>query len=457
VNRNPTISGYTDDQPADDARAASRWSSMSNWFLAWTGNLKAALSSTWWFGAYFFLLAMVIILTFLIYTQVFVVEAMNRDTRHTIKQYAFAFSMATRDTVVIRPGAELDVIFETIQRTDFPVVITDNGGYPHYWRNVGVAPDNRSIDALIQVAQIAKRLDNENLPFPFSMPTKKDLESGNIISEARILHFGHSELMRRLSWLPWVTICILALLVGVGYAGFRHIKNSEQRSLWVGMARETAHQLGTPLSSLYGWIELTRSELEASGDDSPALIRKVNQVLGEIEKDTSRLNKIASRFSLIGSVPELRVGELNQVIAETVSYVSDRLPKNVKVIVREGDVPPVPMNRELLSWTFENLLKNAADAMEGKGGRIEIATVARPTGDLVDVLVRDNGKGIPPHLVKRVFIPGYSTKKRGWGLGLAFVKRIIEDYHRGKVSVQESSPGFGTTFLLTLPVAAQEV
>lgn len=454
MNRTDSISTLAPEPAADDAPRLAALKTAGARLVAWLGSARSALSSTRWFGAYLFLLAMVIILAFLIYTHLFLIEAMRQDTHQRIEQYTFFLSISTRDTIVIRPGYELDVVFETIQDIDFPVVITDNAGLPHLWRNVGVSPDDRSIEAIKEVAQIAQRLGNENQPVAFGMPTKKNPD-GSIVEEGRIAYYGETAIMRRLAWLPWIAIVVSVVFIGVGYAGFHQIKNSEQRSLWVGMARETAHQLGTPLSSLYGWIELMRSELETTGDSD--LARKIDQVLVEIDKDTNRLNKIASRFSLIGSVPELHVGELNQVIAETVSYVSDRLPKNVKVAIREGDVPPIPMNRELLSWAFENLLKNAADAMEGKAGRVEIATSARATGDLVDVTIRDNGKGIPAHLVKRVFMPGYSTKKRGWGLGLAFVKRIVEDYHRGKATVQESSAGFGTTFLLTLPVAEQEV
>ena len=274
----------------------------------------------------------------------------------------------------------------------------------------------------------------------------------------RWLHYGDSPLVKRLSWLPWVALCVTGLFIVVGYLGFRNIKNSEQRSIWVGMARETAHQLGTPLSSLYGWIELMKAELESPLDgDEGAAKRRFEQIIAEMEEDTSRLNKIASRFSLIGSRPELRLEDLNDVIGETAVYLRDRLSREIEIHhVPSGEVPPVPLNRQLIGWAFENLFKNAADAMEGKGGRIDVSAEVRQDAKWVDIRVRDNGKGIPPHLVKQVFLPGYSTKKRGWGLGLAFVKRIVEDYHRGKIVVHESTPGEGTTFLISLPAAPPE-
>ena len=405
------------------------------------------MSNTRWFGAYFFLSAMVIVLVFMIYTQIFVVQAIRQDNRQMISSLAFFFSLATRDTIVIEPGPDMNVIFETITNTNFPVVVTDDRGEPQLWKAIGVPKEDTSPEALKRVRRQARLLDLENPPFPFAIP---DIGT-------RVLHYGDSALVKRLSWLPWVALFVTVLFIGVGYLGFRNIKNSEQRSIWVGMARETAHQLGTPLSSLYGWIELMRAELHERGESEPTkAAQRLNQLIDEVESDTSRLNKIASRFSLIGSSPELRVGQLAEVVGETVSYLSDRLPSDIQIKQGMGAVATLPMNRQLLGWAFENLLKNAADALEGKGGRIQVSAQMRPDNEWVDIRVADSGKGIAPHLVKQVFLPGYSTKKRGWGLGLAFVKRIVEDYHRGKITVEESIPDVGTTFLITLPAAPPE-
>ncbi|HAA74023.1 TPA: two-component sensor histidine kinase, partial [Candidatus Latescibacteria bacterium] len=218
--------------------------------------------------------------------------------------------------------------------------------------------------------------------------------------------------------------------------------------------RETAHQLGTPLSSLAGWNELLKGEINMVGDSRPEeQEERLTQIVLEMEHDTSRLTKIASRFSQIGSTPELRVGRLGEVISETANYLRNRLPSEVSLEYAPGAMPPVPMNRELLGWAFENLFKNAADALEGRpAGQIHVSTKVREEGEWVDVLVEDNGKGIAPNAVKQVFLPGYSTKKRGWGLGLSFVKRIIEEYHKGKIEVAHSAPNRGTTFLISLPI-----
>ena len=408
---------------------------------------KMVLSSTRWVGTYFFVSAMVIILIFLVYTQIFVVGALRQDARQMIQRYAFFYSIATRDTIVVEPGPDLDIIFDTIRNTSFPVVITDEKGTPQLWKAVGVAPDDLSASARKQVRAIVRRLDTENPPYPFQIP-----KIGR-----RVLHYGDSPLVSRLSWLPWVALCVTGLFIGVGYVGFRHIKNSEQRSIWVGMARETAHQLGTPLSSLYGWIELMRAELqETSGRDRAGTLARFEQLVVEMGEDTDRLNTIASRFSLIGSTPELRLDDLRGVVEETAAYLRDRLSQGVRIIQNVEEVPPLPMNRELLGWAFENLFKNAADAIEGQGGKIEVSARVRPDERWVDVLVRDNGKGIPHHLVRQIFLPGYSTKKRGWGLGLTFVKRIVEDYHRGRIAVQETTPGVGTAFAISLPTAPPE-
>jgi NtrC-family two-component system sensor histidine kinase KinB len=403
-----------------------------------------------WFGAYFFLSAIAIILAFLVYTQIFVVQPVRQDARQGVKRLAFFYSIPTRDTIIVRQGPDLDIIFETIRNTRFPVVITDEEGMPHYWKAIGIPPEDKSPEALDKVRAVVRRLNLENPPYEFEIP----MIGPNNTPAKRLLNYGYPPLVNRLAWLPWVALCVTGLFIGVGYLGFRNIKNSEQRSIWVGMARETAHQLGTPLSSLYGWIELMKAELQNPLDPAdPKSKERFEQIVREMEEDTSRLNKIASRFSLIGSTPELRLEDLGEIVEDTASYLRDRLSREIQITSMSGEVPPIPINRQLLGWAFENLFKNAADAMEGKGGRIEISAEQRQDGRWIDVQVRDNGKGIPPHLVKQIFLPGYSTKKRGWGLGLAFVKRIVEDYHLGKITVQESTPGAGTTFLINLPMA----
>ncbi len=399
------------------------------------------------FGTYFFLSAMIIIFAFLVYTQIFVVGRLKEDTLEMVKRYAFFYSIATRDTIVVQPGPDLNIIFETIRNTNFPVVITDEQSEPQLWKAIGIPPDDYSPEALEKVREIVSHLKLRNPAHRFEIPH----------IGTRVLYYGDPSIVTRLSWLPWVALGVLALFIGVGYVGFQSIRKNEQRSIWIGLAREAAHQLGTPLSSLYGWIELMKSDLQnlPTGDREEAT-QRFNQIVDEMGKDTSRLDKIASRFSQIGSVPALHIGSLNKALSDTVSYLRGRLPEGVRISQVENELPPVPMNRELLGWAFENLLKNAADAMEGKGGQVEISAQVREESNWVDLRFRDDGKGIPHDRIKQIFLPGYSTKKRGWGLGLAFVKRIIEDYHSGKIIVLESIPEVGTTFQVSLPMAQPE-
>ena len=354
-------------------------------------------------------------------------------------------SVATLDTIEVK-GFYKDVIFHTVQNPNFPVVITDEQGLPRYWKAIGIPFDDHSPETQGKVMDKAYVLDRENDPLPFEWPLNEKPETWH-------LHWGASALEKRLNWLPWVAFGVTILFTGGGYLGFRYIKNREQRSIWVGMARETAHQLGTPLSSLYGWLALLKDELDAEGDKESS--QRLKDILEEMDRDTSRLDKIASRFSLIGSTPELRLDRVRDVVAETAGYLRARLPDNVQIVEELDDVPVVPINRELLGWAFENLFRNAADAMEGSGGRIDVSS--RVEEHRVVIEVRDTGKGMPSHMFKQVFLPGTSTKKRGWGLGLAFVKRIVEDYHSGKVYIKESVPDQGTTFVVLLPLSPADI
>ncbi len=408
-------------------------------------NLHVRLSSQSFLTAYFFLLAVLIVIAFLIYSQLYVVQPMRQEARRMGEFYAFMHSVVTLDTIEVK-GFHKAVIYHTVQNPNFPVVITDEQGLPRYWKAVGISFDDHSPETLGKVMDKAYALDRENDPLPFEWPLNKEPETWH-------LHWGASALEKRLNWLPWVAFGVTIVFTGGGYLGFRYIKNREQRSLWVGMARETAHQLGTPLSSLYGWLALLKDELEAEGDRESS--QRLKNILGEMDRDTSRLDKIASRFSLIGSTPELRLGQVRDVVAETAGYLRARLPENVQIVEALDDVPVVPLNRELLGWAFENLFRNAADAMEGRGGLIDVSS--RVEERRVVIEVRDTGKGMPSHMFKQVFLPGTSTKKRGWGLGLAFVKRIVEDYHSGKVFIKESVPYQGTIFVILLPLPPADI
>jgi len=254
-----------------------------------------------------------------------------------------------------------------------------------------------------------------------------------------------------MSWMPYLQIIVVGLFIFIGFLGYRNIKRSEQRFIWIGMAKETAHQLGTPISSLMGWLELMR----AKGGKEDLAQEKLTQILGEIESDLTRLNKIVSRFSQIGSEPKLKKQPVIPILSETVSYFRHRLPqlsKRIEIEEHYHEIPPLSVNRELLGWVFENLFKNSIDSIGNDGGRIEVATLLNEDENTVTITFTDTGRGIDPKVQRRIFAAGYSTKKRGWGLGLTFAKRIIEEYHSGRIVLKESSPERGTTFFMTLPV-----
>ena len=257
------------------------------------------------------------------------------------------------------------------------------------------------------------------------------------------IHYGDSELIQQLRFYPYLQIIIAALFIILGYIGFSNIKRSEQSNIWVGMAKETAHQFGTPISSLMGWLEMLK--IHYKNPD------KVLDIAEEITDDVEKLNKITYRFSKIGSTPEIKSKVVYDEVKKVIEYFERRLPqsgKSVELTINGNDKVCAGLNSELFGWVIENLVKNALDAIDQKEGKINInVTEGRKT---VDIEIADNGKGIEMKRRKDVFRPGYSTKRRGWGLGLSLSRRIIEGYHSGKIYVKNSAPGQGTTFKITL-------
>ncbi len=257
------------------------------------------------------------------------------------------------------------------------------------------------------------------------------------------IHYGDSELITQLRYYPYLQIAIAALFIIIGYIGFSYIKKSEQSNIWVGMAKETAHQFGTPISSLMGWIEMMKLNFQ-----KPDAVMDITE---EISSDVDKLNKITYRFSKIGSKPEIKNHVVFEEVKKVTEYFNRRLPqtgKSVELTVSGNQIVCAKMNSELFEWVLENLVKNALDAIENESGKINIEVIDGKKG--VEIEVSDNGKGIDLRRRKDVFRPGYSTKKRGWGLGLSLSKRIVEGYHGGKIFVKNSVPGESTTFKIIL-------
>jgi two-component system, sporulation sensor kinase D len=251
------------------------------------------------------------------------------------------------------------------------------------------------------------------------------------------LYYSDSAVLTKIKYYPFILLLIIFLLLGLIYLYYITAKNSEKNKLWAGMAKETAHQIGTPLSSLVGWMEILRSE-----NVNPDYIK-------EIEKDIDRLKTITERFSKVGSKLTLEEASLNTVVEHSFNYLRDRSSKLIEFSIELPDKKlSCKLNPVLLSWTIENLTKNAIDAMKGRG---ELSLLLFEDKNGFKIHIKDTGKGIPASKFKTIFQPGYSTKKRGWGLGLSLSKRIIEDYHYGKIRVLNSSAEKGTTFEIRLP------
>lgn len=306
--------------------------------------------------------------------------------------------------------------------SNIPLILVDENGVISSWENLD-SIKAQDPDYLQEQLEIMK---SENTPIP--VPYTKN--------KMNYVYYRNSDLLNRLTYYPIALILILGLFLTVIYMMFTSSKIAEQNKLWTGMAKETAHQIGTPLSSLLGWIAILKTE------------NVHDKYVKEIENDVYRLNTIASRFSKIGSLPELKQGNIVGIIRETYDYLELRSSKQISFsFVTSKEEIHTNLNQELVSWVIENLITNAIDAMQGKGSvAINISSDAKR----IKILVADTGKGMTKSQFKRIFKPGYTTKKRGWGLGLSLSKRIIEDYHKGKIFVKKSEIGKGTVFQVTL-------
>ncbi|UCF65275.1 MAG: HAMP domain-containing histidine kinase [bacterium] len=385
------------------------------------------------FKSFLFALAILIIVGYLYYTQLLVQE-LQQQSREFLKFRVKIFEQ----NINSEESQDISFFFnEVIQTADYPIIYTDAAGEPAFWRNIDIPQINERPLPINLDEKLKKKInDFDQINDPISISYQ-----GSVLG---YYHYGESSIIQRLKWLPYIEILVVALFILIGYAGFSSIKKSEERMIWVGMAKETAHQLGTPLSSLIGWIEYLKNSPE-----------KFNQVVPDFEKDLNRLQTVANRFSKIGSVPDLENEDLKGIISEVISYFQRRLPGGegrVEISQRiNAKIPDLMLNRDLFSWVIENLLKNAADALEGQGGKIHISADFLSEKQ-VFIDVQDNGKGVIPREKKNIFKPGYSTKKRGWGLGLSLAKRIIEDYHGGSIQLKESQPQGGATFRIILDI-----
>ncbi len=305
-----------------------------------------------------------------------------------------------------------------------PVILVDDEENVITWRNLD------SIKAANDSEYIVER-------FKDMKASRAPIEIPVFDNEKQYIYFEHSILIDMLAYYPYMQLSIIGLFVVISYFAFSSSRNAEQNQVWVGMSKETAHQLGTPLSSLMGWVEyLKTSKVDAS-------------IVEEISKDVSRLETITDRFSKIGSDPKFESVSVMKVIDQVISYLRLRISDKVIITVVGEDLHTLNLCVPLFEWVIENLTKNAVDAMDGKG--YFSITVEKIKGKLI-IDLKDSGKGISKKNFKKVFKPGFTSKKRGWGLGLSLVRRIIEDYHYGKIYVKSSEIGNGTVFRIEMPI-----
>lgn len=371
-------------------------------------------------------LALLIALGSVWYTQWLVFKLGQREQR-LVDLYAKGLSAAA----ISDSNNNLDFLFQEIIQANesIPVILTDDSLRPLSFKNIEIPP-NLSVD---QKKELLRRKVQQMLQtYP---PIKIEIAA----NFKNYVVYENSSLLRQLRYYPYLQILVIVLFMTLGYWVINRARSAEQNKLWVGMAKETAHQLGTPISSLMAWMELFRS------DDS--FTHK--EALYEISKDIHRLETVASRFSSIGSTPTLQSENVVEAIKQTVDYLKLRISKNIEVTENYPlDDIRLPMHPPLFSWALENIIKNSADAMQGKG-KLSVEVTYVPT-QMVSVDIIDSGKGISKENYKKVFEAGYTTKARGWGLGLTLTKRIIEHYHGGKVYVKQSEINVGTTIRIQL-------
>lgn len=348
------------------------------------------------------------------------VKKLSDEEKKNIQQWAEAQEMIAK----AEPDQDISYYAKIIEsNTTIPVILADNQSILSY-RNL----DSNLIKNTKKLQLYYEDLKSKNAPIPIEITD----------NYTQYLYYDDSSILKQLKVYPFYQLGIVGLFVVVSYFAFSYSRRSEQNKVWVGLAKETAHQLGTPMSSLMAWVDLMEMDNSSANPDTYM----------EMRKDLDRLKVITERFSKIGSAPVLQEVNIVEVIEKSLNYMKTRSAENVHFeFYHKDDNYPCMINVYLFEWVIENLCKNSIDAMEGKGN-INVNCFSK--NKLIYIDFTDTGKGIPSSLQKRVFKPGFTTKKRGWGLGLSLVKRIIENYHKGHIFVKESIPNKKTTFRITI-------
>lgn len=390
------------------------------------------------------ILGLAAIAAILIYTTQTMVAKLKASEARLANAYAGNWKRAAETT---DPGEIAFLFDQIISKGDFPIVVADPDDQPLYWRSLPELSDTDTSRAgRSEVVKLMRRMGREYPPVPIKF-------EGHLLYN---LYYGNIALVDQVERLPYIGVAVMILFLLIAYIGFRNIKRAEQRYIWVGMAKETAHQLGTPLMSLMGWLERLD---DASSGEQPRLLEPstVRETLGYMRADIVRLNRVAQRFSQIGSEPDRKPQSVEAIVREVVGYFRTRLPhsgRGVSLVEEYKHVDDVPVNPELVAWVLENLIKNALDSVDPKTGRVEV-TVGPHSESGVQITVTDNGKGITPAQARKIFQAGFTTKKRGWGLGLTLARRIVMEYHDGDLYLDSSIPNLATRFVIHLPAAKE--
>lgn len=385
--------------------------------MKWTSHLRQI-------RILFIIIAMMIALASLVVSHLLVSDLAKEETARME-----VWAEAMRSLNAADEHTDLSLVLKVINENHtIPVIVMTHQGKIQTYRNVDLKGKTRK-DSLNDAISQAKRMRAEGHVIRILLDKNREYID---------VCYDESLLLRRLSWYPYVQLSVVLLFVCLALFALLTLKRAEQNRVWVGLSKETAHQLGSPISSLMAWMEIMK---ESYPDDL---------LLPEMENDVKRLQLVADRFSKIGSQPTLEATDLMAVLRRVMAYMQSRTSHTVVMTLHESNEKVMAnLNVSLFEWVIENLCKNAVDAMEGCNGRIDICVSASERTIIIDLT--DTGKGIRKKDLKNVFRPGFTTKKRGWGLGLSLTQRIVEDYHRGKIFIKHSEVGQGTTFRITLP------
>ena len=383
------------------------------------GNIKGGI----------FVIGVVLVVSMFSYTR-YLSSELREDNRDVVKLYAEIIAATVQD----ESNTNIDFIFENIiKKVKFPIIQSDQNKNPQLWTNL---PGN--INSESDRIKFLSSMDKINMPIPLVF---NDKINGSITFG--YLHYGDSILIQKIQIWTYIELLSIGMFVLFGFMGFSFIRNSEKQHIWVGLSRETAHQLGTPVSALLGWLDHLKNDSSS-----------VKKIIPELESDIERLEQVSRRFSKMGSKPEMEYFDLSKKVESVLNYLNSRIPTLGKKVELVNDIEPnieIKANGTLLSWAIENLIKNSIDSISGDLGTIHVSMSKNKSN--VKIRISDNGCGIPKKDRKNIFRPGFSTKQSGWGLGLSLCQRIINEVHKGEIYIKESNENSGTIFEVNIPDA----